>query len=178
MPLNFDSEVDFVDQDVRYMDQLEALEPNRFSNWRDWCNTNLISAINSYTIPEGKVVMPGVWNGNIYSLLQAEYGSERCVGFDIVSYYTETHNSVVYGDFREIHTNNAHSIAVLYNGLGTWENNTTSKQAGLTYALANLVSGGIYLEPRTDLAVQTLQAEDGLEYLECYGDRLIICRKP
>lgn len=177
MPLDFNSGVDFVDQNIRYMDDLYALYPDRFDAWRDWCAANLINAVNTYTIPTGKVIMAGTWNGDLYSLFQAEYGSDNCVGFDIVTYYTDAHDSIIYGDFRDIHGLYGHNTAIFYNGLGTWEHNTTSKQAGLDYALTNLVAGGIYLEPYTIGAANKLATVDGLESLEINDSRLIIYRK-
>ena len=181
MPLDFDSEVDFVDQNVRYMDELYSLEGTRFDAWRDWIRANLEDALSSYTSPAGKVIQAGTWNGDFYNELKRIYGNDRCVGFDIVEYIED--DTIIHGDFRTIHSANNMDCAIFYNGLGTWENNVTSKQAGLTYALANLAPGGIYLEPKTPLAIETLQAEaglnpDGLRYLGLYSGGLIICRKP
>ena len=86
MPLNFDSDVDFVDQDVRYMDELYSLQTARFDAWKDWVETNLETSLNTYTIPTGNVVQAGTWNGDVYNELKRIYGIDRCVGFDIVEY--------------------------------------------------------------------------------------------
>jgi hypothetical protein len=174
MVLDFNSGIDLVDQDIRYMDQLYASSPSRFDNWRDWCKNNLISSISDYAIPAGKIIMAGTWNGDLYSMFQTKYGSENCVGFDIVNYYDDPHNTIVYGDFRIIHENNNHDTSIFYNELGTWEHNATYKQSGLTYALRNLVPGGIYLEPYTKKAEYILSNTTELEVLKI--DRLIICR--
>ena len=178
MALDFNSNVDFVDQNIRYMDELYALDSVRFDNWRDWCNANLATAIQQYEIPtNGKVVMAGTWNGNLYSILQGMFGADRCVGFDIVSYYDDIHNSIIYGDFRNIHADHSMAVDVIYNGLGTWEHNTTSKQSGLDYALNNLVSGGLYLEPKTPGAVNKLNTVAELEPLANIYDRVLIFKK-
>tara|TARA_B110000977_G_scaffold97441_1_gene128361 strand:- start:552 stop:1073 length:522 start_codon:yes stop_codon:yes gene_type:complete len=172
MPLNFDSDVDFVDQDVRYMDELYSLQTARFDAWKDWVETNLETSLNTYTIPTGNVVQAGTWNGDVYNELKRIYGIDRCVGFDIVEYIED--DTIIHGDFRTIHSANNMDCAIFYNGLGVWEHNATSKQAGLDYAIANLVTNGLYLEPRTaamDAAVT------GLEYVELHDSRLAVYRK-
>ena len=174
MALDFNSDVDFVDQNTHYMDELYALDKNRFDNWHIWCIENLETTLDSYTIPAGKTVMAGTWNGNLYKILQSYSGPENCAGFDIVNYYDDAHQSIVYGDFRDIHANHNQPVAIFYNGLGTWENNKRSKQAGLDYALANLVPNGIYLEPYTAFAAEKLSTTQELQVLE--PGRLIVCK--
>lgn len=178
MPLDFNSDVDFVDQDNRYMDQLYALEPGRFDAYRDWAQANLSTELDSYTLPAGKVVMLGTWNGDLYSILKNKYGSENCKGFDIVSYYDDSTTTI--GDFRTIHSSHSYDVALVYNAMGTWENNGSSKLAGLEWSNENLVTGGYYLEQYTPGAetrmFQTVD-EGILTYIGRIDNRILVFQK-
>lgn len=182
MPLDFNSNVDFVDQNIRYMDDLYALDSNHFDAWRDWTQANLSTKLDSYTLPTGKVIMLGTWNGDVYSVFKNKYGSENCKGFDIVAYYEDTTTTI--GDFRDIHEDHAMDAALIYNAMGTWEHNGLSKEAGLTYSVANLVTGGYYIEQATPVAVSRISTTEatGLTHIGYFTDaadnnRLIIFQK-
>jgi hypothetical protein len=47
--------------------------------------------------------------------------------------------------------------------MGGWDTNTSSKQAGLDYAYANLVSGGYYIDTKF---LWDIQAPDMLSYTD------------
>ena len=180
MALDFNSGVDFVDQNTRFMDDLYYNSESGkawFDNWQDWLDTNLSTALSNYTIPAGKVVEAGVFDGRLYSLFQSIFGADRCVGFDIVSYFDDTSGTVIYGDIRQIHADHPMDIAVIYSGLGTWEHQKTSKEAGLQYAINNLVTGGLYLEPKTPRSIERMSQVSELEFLEFNQGRLGIYRK-
>lgn len=180
MSLDLNSGVDFIDQDIRYMDQLYADNPILFDHWQFWFEANLETILNEHTIPEGKVVQAGTWTGAFYRELQRIFGVDRCVGFDIVDYGIND-DSVNYADFRDVQANNTHPMdaAVFYNGLGSWQYNTASKQAGLDWALANLVSGGIYIDVihKKPEREQALKDVAGLTWHGTYSEKLIVLVK-
>ena len=127
-----------------------------------------------YNIPSGKVVQAGTWNGDMYFVLQEIFGKETCIGFDIEKYINDT--SIIYGDFRKIYKDYPIPCCIFYNGLGSWKCNKTSKQAGLDYAIKNLVSGGLYLDViHKDNTI--LKDIPELEYCNTYDNKLIILKK-
>ena len=180
MTLDLNSGIDFIDQDIRYMNQLFEMNPPLFTHWQSWFEANLQAILDVHTIPAGKVVQAGTWTGAFYRELQSIFGAPRCVGFDIVDYGIND-DSVIYADFRDVQANNTHPIetAVFYNGLGSWQYNTASKQAGLDWAVNNLVSGGIYLDvyhnkPERE---QALKEVAGLTWYGTYDRKLIVLIK-
>lgn len=174
MKLDFSSKKDFVDQNTRYMDLLYDQEPEIFDKWAEWIKTYLKSILSEYHIPKGTVVQAGTWNGDMYFTLQEIFGKENCVGFDIEKYIDDS--SIVYGDFRKIHKEFPMQVSVFYNGLGSWKHNKESKQAGLEYALNNLIPGGLYLDViHGDHTI--LKNIPQLEHCNTYDDRLIILKK-
>ena len=179
MSLDFNSSVDFVDQNIRYMDNLYVVDKARLDGWTDWVQSHLSAKLDRYTLPTGKVVMLGTWNGDVYSVFKNKYGAENCKGFDIVEYYADSTTTI--GDFRDIHQDHPMDVALIYNAMGTWEHNGLSKEAGLTYSVNNLVDGGYYIEQATLGAVSRISDTEarGLTHIgyitdEAENNRLII----
>jgi hypothetical protein len=177
MPLNFDSDVDFVDQDVRYMDILYAETPTGLDRWRNWFQSNLPAILAEIPAPEGKVVQAGTWNGDFYNVLINLYGADNCVGFDIAQYIED--DSITYGDFRIVGPQTSIQSAVFYNGMGSWKNNATSKQAGLNWATENLVSGGIYFDVHHGKhdREQILKELPDFTWYNTFGQQLVVLIK-
>jgi len=174
MKLDTNSNIDFVDQSTRYMDFLYKEESLIFDKWALWIKENLETTLSTYTIPTGKVVQAGTWNGDMYFVLQKIFGKDCCIGFDIEQYINDS--SIIYGDFRKIYNDHPISCCLFYNGLGSWKCNKTSKQAGLDYAIKNLVSGGLYLDViHKDNTI--LKDIPELEYCNTYDNKLIILKK-
>jgi hypothetical protein len=174
MKLDPTSNIDFVDQNSRYMDLLYKDNPIIFDNWAIWIKENLKSILSKYNIPSGNIVQAGTWNGDMYFTLQDIFGKENCIGFDIENYIDD--DSIIYGDFRKIHKEHPISCSLFYNGLGSWKCNTISKQAGLDYAIQNLVPNGLYLDViHKDNNI--LKDIPNLEYCNTYDNKLIILKK-
>ena len=85
MKLNFDSNIDFVDQNTRYMDILYNEKKESFDNKQQRLN-QVVSLLPSLDIPLGYIIEAGVWTGDIYKIFQTYFGKERCIGFDIEQY--------------------------------------------------------------------------------------------
>lgn len=174
MKLNFDSEIDFVDQHSRYMDILYKDNPKVFDNWAEWIKLNLKNILSKYDLPDGKIVQAGTWNGDMYFVLQEIFGKHNCIGFDIEKYIDD--ESIIYGDFKLIHKDHNIPCSLFYNGLGNWKHNKNSKQAGLDYALNNLVPNGLYIDViHGDNDI--LKNIPTLEYCATYDNKMIICKK-
>ena len=147
MVLNYLSDVEFADQNTAYMNDLESDYVDVFIDQKVFAEgPSLNNMLDTLTIPDGKIVEAGVWKKYLYSQLVTRFG-DRAKGYDIHQ-YTEADDSVVIGDFRTIHTDHAEDVAIFINGLGGCDTNTSSKQAGLDYAYANLVSGGYYIDSK------------------------------
>lgn len=145
--LNIESTVDYVDQNIRYMDSLCQNKNQRiyFDNWISHCKEVIDLFCDVSQIPDGKIVYAGVWEGEIYRKFQDIFSpEERVIGFDITKYSNDT--NVIYGDFRKIAHEYQYPCSVFFNGLGHWGRNTSSKQAGLDYAIKNLVPDGLYFD--------------------------------
>jgi hypothetical protein len=174
MKLDKTNNVDFVDQNSRYMDLLYEDNPVIFNNWAIWINEKLKDVLSEYNIPSGNVVQAGTWNGDMYFVLQEIFGKETCIGFDIEKYLDDT--SIIYGDFRKIYKDHSVPCCLFYNGLGSWKYNRTSKQAGLDYAIKNLIPGGLYLDViHKDNTI--LKDIPELSYCNTYDNKLIILKK-
>lgn len=143
MKLNFKSSKDFVDQNSRYMDILYQTEKELFDNKKKYLG-KINNLLNTLEIPNGYIIEAGVWQGDIYKIFQTYFGHHRCIGFDIEKYINDS--SIIYGDFRKIHTQYNFKCSLFFNGLGAWKYNRSSKQSGLDYATKNLVIGGYYLD--------------------------------
>jgi hypothetical protein len=145
MALNYISSVDFIDQDIKCMLEIEVTPDYRkklsFFELNDEPRTTLKSL---GTLPEGKVVEIGVFRKKIFNVLKELYGEENCFGVDFYPY--EDDPNIVIGDWRTIHTDYNMDVALFFNGMGSWLNNKTTKQAGLDYAVNNLVTGGFYID--------------------------------
>lgn len=145
MALNFNSSVDFVDQDIKYMLEIEVnpdyLERNSIFKLNNEPQTTLKSL---GVLPKGKVVEIGVFRKKVFNVLKELYGEENCFGVDFYPY--EDDPNIVIGDWRTIHTDYNMDVALFWNGMGSWLNNKTSKQAGLDYAINNIVTGGFYID--------------------------------
>ena len=145
MALNYISSVDFIDQDIKCMLEIEVTPDYRkklsFFELNDEPRTTLKSL---GTLPEGKVVEIGVFRKKIFNVLKELYGEENCFGVDFYPY--EDDPNIVIGDWRNIHTDYNMDVALFFNGMGSWLNNKTTKQAGLDYAVNNLVTGGFYID--------------------------------
>ena len=175
MPLDFSSNTDFVDQNNQYMDELYALQPGRFDAYATWATNNLSTLLDAYTLPTGKVTMLGVWNCHFYDILKAKYGAANCTGFDIHEYHAD--DTVTIGDFRTIHSSHTYDVALVYNAMGTWENNGSSKLKGLEWATTNVVTGGYYLEQYTTAAstrISQTETESGFTYLGLLDNRMLV----
>tara|TARA_B110000858_G_scaffold9683_1_gene10100 strand:+ start:34 stop:573 length:540 start_codon:yes stop_codon:yes gene_type:complete len=149
MPLNYSSDVDFIDQSLSFMIEVEADNESEFALRKsEFIDTNKVEdMLASLTVPAiGKVCKVGVWKADIYNKLKTAFGVDRCIGFDCYDYLDNGDDSVTIGDFRTIHSNHNQDIALFWNGLGGWDTNTSSKQVGLDYAYSNLVSGGYYID--------------------------------
>ena len=174
MKLNTTNNIDFVDQHPRYMDLLYKETPVIFDKWAIWIKTNVELILSEYNIPPGNVVQAGTWNGDMYFTLQQIFGKELCKGFDIEKYIDDS--SIIYGDFRKIHNDYPIPCCLFYNGLGSWKCNKKSKQAGLEFAVQNLIPGGLYLDViHGDNNI--LKNIPQLEYCNTYDNRLIILKK-
>ena len=160
MKLNFDSNIDFVDQNTRYMDILYNEKKELFDNKQQRLN-QVVSLLPSLDIPLGYIIEAGVWTGDIYKIFQTYFGKERCIGFDIEQYIDD--ESLIYGDFRNIHSNYNMDCSLFFNGLGSWRNNYSSKLSGLEYAVTNLVINGYYLDTNIPEDFQ-FPVPDCLEY--------------
>lgn len=147
MALNYLSGVEFVDQSTTYMNDLESDYADQFAIKLSWAQSSaLTDMLDLLTVPAtGKIVEAGVWKKYLYSQLVTRY-STRVKGYDIHQYYSDADSSVVIGDFRTVHSDHNEDVAIFLNGLGGWDTNTSSKQAGLDYANTNLVSGGYYID--------------------------------
>lgn len=143
MKLNLNSNIDLVDQDPRYMDIIEAYDPNTFKE-RDSRLFQLPVILDQLQVLDGYVIEAGVWKGTLYSRFQKYFGKDRCIGFDIEKYIDDT--SIIYGDFRITKDQHPYPCSLFMNGLGTWNHNRLSKTAGVDYANKNLVMGGYYLD--------------------------------
>ena len=150
MPLYYSSDaLDFVDQSTSYMIDLEversAVFELRKAEFID--TTKIEDMLVTLTVPEtGKICEAGTWKGDVYNKLKTAFGDSRCIGFDCHDYLDTPDASVTIGDFRAIHSDHNQDIALFWNGLGGWDTNGSSKQAGLDYAYNNLVSGGYYID--------------------------------
>ena len=174
--LDFNNNIDLIDQCSRYMDLLVNNEEGKtyFDQWAMWIGQNLNIILSNYVIPNGKIIQAGTWNGNVYFELQKIFKKERCIGFDIEKYIND--DSIIYGDFRKIHKQYPYTCALFYNGLGSWEYNKKSKSAGLEYAIKNLVPGGLYLDViHGNKSILTDIPQ--LEFCQIYDDILLILRK-
>tara|TARA_B110000908_G_C10205513_1_gene427513 strand:+ start:138 stop:692 length:555 start_codon:yes stop_codon:yes gene_type:complete len=149
MPLNYSSDVDFIDQSLSFMIEVEADNESEFALRKsELINTNKIELmLASLTVPAiGKICEAGIWKADIYNKLKTAFGVDRCIGFDAYDYLNNSDDSVTIGDFRSIHSDHNQDIALFWNGLGGWDTNGSYKQAGLDYAYNNLVSGGYYID--------------------------------
>lgn len=151
MAIDYNSSVDYPDQDVAYMNILSVDQADAFQDRKTWLidSGRISQALDELTIPSsGKIIEVGIWEGDIYEQLKTYFGADRCLGFDIYDYLNNDDSSVTIGDFRTIHSDHNQDCAVVFNGAGGWDTNTSSKQAVLDYAYANLVSGGYYLDSK------------------------------
>lgn len=173
---NWDLSKDIIDQDIRYMDTINKNPDIKrlFDNWAHWVKTNLENILASYAIPKGFIIQAGTWNGDFYNELKKIFGNKRCIGFDIENYIDDP--SIIYGDFRKINSSYPFECAVFYNGLGSWDYNKKSKQAGLEYAIKNLVKGGLYLDV-IHQNTNILKDIPSLKYCNTYDKKLIILKK-
>ena len=149
MALDYNSDVDFPDQDSAYMNTLEVDYAEEFAARKSWLIDSLLIEydLDVLSVPSnGKIVEIGIWKGHVYEKLKTKYTAERCIGFDIHDYLNNDDSSVVIGDFRTINSSYDQDVALVYNGCGGWDTNSSSKQAGLDYAYRNLVSGGYYID--------------------------------
>ena len=145
MALNYISGVDFIDQDIKCMLEIEVTPGYREKLSVFELNDEPRTTLKSLgTLPEGKVVEIGVFRKKIFNVLKELYGEENCFGVDFYPY--EDDPNIVIGDWRTIHTDYNMDVALFFNGMGSWRNNKTTKQAGLDYAVNNLVTGGFYID--------------------------------
>jgi hypothetical protein len=143
MKLNFKSHKDLVDQNTRYMDILYQEEKELFDRKKTYLG-RIPKLLDTLEIPTGYIIEAGVWKGDIYKIFQSYFGKENCIGFDIEKYIDD--DSIIYGDFRNIHGNYNTQCSLFFNGLGSWTNNYSSKLSGLEYAINNLVINGYYFD--------------------------------
>lgn len=149
MALDYSSSVEFVDQNISFMNDLTADNPAEFALRKAELidTTKIEDMLATLTVPEtGKICEAGTWKGDVYNKLKTAFGAGRCIGFDCHDYLDTPDASVTIGDFRAIHSEHNQDIALFWNGLGGWDTNTSSKQTGLDYAYRNLVSGGYYID--------------------------------
>lgn len=149
MALNYKSNVELIDQSISYMNDLVVDHADEFARRKsEFIDTTKIEdMLASLKVPStGKICEAGVWDHDVYNKLKKHFGADRCIGFDIYDYLDTPDESVIIGDFRSIHSKHNQDIAFFWNGLGGWDTNPTSKQAGLDYAYNNLVSGGYYVD--------------------------------
>ncbi len=172
--LDFTSNIDYVDQNPSYMDELYDINPEFFEKWFVWIKTNLHKILKMYNVPEGDIIQAGTWNGIVYDEFKKIFGTDRCKGFDIVKYIND--NSIIYGDFRKTSLDYNGKCALFYNGLGAWDKNKNSKEAGLEFAKKNLVPGGLYLDVIHHDNSILLDIPE-LKYCNTYDNKLIILRK-
>lgn len=160
MALNYLSDVEFADQNTAYMNDLESDYDDIFADQKIFAEgPSLNNMLDLLTIPDGKIVEAGVWKRYLFSQLVTRFG-DRAKGYDIHQ-YTDADDSIVIGDFRTIHSDHVEDVAVFINGMGGWDTNTSSKQAGLDYANSNLVSGGYYIDLQY---LWNIQAPDMMSY--------------
>lgn len=162
MKLNLNSNIDLVDQNTRYMDDIEIYDPNTFKE-RNSRLVNLPEILKRLEFPSGFIVEAGVWKGDVYKILQGYFGKDRCVGFDIEQYIDDP--SIIYGDFRLIKDQHNYTSSLFVNGLGTWKNNKSSKQAGVEYANNNVVLGGYYFDTHYFFEPE-IEKTDKFKYIE------------
>ena len=165
---DWNSSVDYVDQNTRYMDILNQ-HPRQiqfFENWTEYVIRSVKHYCSNYIIPNGKIIYAGVWKGEIYRVFQTLY-EDRVMGFDIEKYANDT--DVIYGDFRKISKRYQQPCAIFFNGLGHWARNKKSKQAGLKFAVDNLVEGGLYFDNYHGTPFKTLHPQ--LKYIDTYRDK-------
>ena len=145
MPIDYNSDTDLPDQAVDYMNDMESDHSWAFAN-RSWLDGAITSLAQEISVPaNGSIMEAGVWKGKVYNQLKNEFGADRCVGYDIHDYGLGD-SSVTIHDFRTLDSSANVSLALFYNGMGGWDNNGSSKEAGLDYAYNNLVSGGYYVD--------------------------------
>jgi hypothetical protein len=162
MKIDLNSKIDLVDQYTRYMDLLEKYDANTFKERNS--KLHLIPAIlERLVLPDGYIIEAGVWKGDLYKIFQNYYGKDRCIGFDIEQYINDT--SIIYGDFRLIKNKHKYQCSLFVNGLGTWKNNKSSKQAGVDYANENLMLGGYYFDTHY-LFEPEIEKTKNFEYIE------------
>lgn len=163
--LDLNSSIDYVDQNARYMDALNQ-HPRQiqfFENWTQYVIRAVKHYCSKHTVPNGKIIYAGVWKGEIYRVFQTLYEG-RVIGFDIEKYSNDT--DVIYGDFRKISKRHQQACAIFFNGLGHWDRNKKSKQAGLNFAVSNLVEGGLYFDNYHNTPFKTIHPQ--LKYIDTY----------
>lgn len=149
MTLDYTSSVEFVDQDIAYMNVLEVDFTDQFSKRKAYLidSGRLDNMLNILPVPlNGKIIEAGIWKGHVYSKLKEIFGTDRCLGFDCYDYLNNGDTSVVIKDFRNIGFEFEQDVALFFNGMGGWDTNYTSKRAGLDYSYRNLIPGGFYID--------------------------------
>ena len=171
MALNYLSDVEFADQNTAYMNDLESDYVEVFADQKAFVEgPALNNMLDLLTIPEGKIVEAGVWKRYLFSQLVTRFGN-RAKGYDIHQ-YTDADDAIVIGDFRTIHSDHAEDVAVFINGMGGWDTNTSSKQAGLDYANSNLVSGGYYIDSKYLWDIQAPDMSSYTNLTQVHSDNL------
>ena len=79
-----------------------------------------------------------------FARLAGHYGPERCVGFDVANY--GNHPRVREVDVRQLSARDDFPIALAWNDLSDWQQSPESKEAGLEFALRNMVAGAYYMD--------------------------------
>lgn len=141
--------MDSVDQDPYYcVGWSESEDYNLF--WKSETEHLLRSVVFQQPLPpDGKVVELGIYRGHRFELLQSFYGTDRCVGVDVVD-YTDGKQKVILADVRDLKSTWDQPISLAWNNVGSWKNSPQSKWAGLQLVSKHLIKGGLLIEDHVD----------------------------
>lgn len=133
---------DHIDRDLRYVESADM------AGWEREVESFLRDFVFSLDVPEGFIVELGTARAVNFQLLCERFGTERCIGYDVVNY--ASHPRVIEHDVRELTAEDDRPIAFGWNDLSEWQLSPHSKQAGLEYLVRNLVPGGLYMDATLD----------------------------
>lgn len=101
-------------------------------------------------LPDGYVVMFGTHNGSVFRTWNQNWGTERCLGFEL---YNETEmDNIVTMDVRGLGNWCSTPIALCWNDIGSWDRTPQARRSSYEWIKKNVVLGGFYLERGDDIA--------------------------
>lgn len=157
MALDLNSDVDLIDQDSNYMNELVNLTTNfdgektigdLLDGYHQWASNNLEEDIDKLNIPnDGDIIVLGIYLGHTFNIIEDIFSHRNVIGIDASDYGNPIEN-VIYQDVRTLFANNNFDrpVAVLFDGIGSWHFCPQSKSAAFEFASNNIISNGYYID--------------------------------